>query len=246
MLAIATELDLKTPRVQVKRPQKRINEPDNEDSEEFWKRGPSRRKPRSTYQEGKRLKRMTEDHALKALPFNPNHTIANPNFYYYRNPVRNFFVASLRSHEDTAPNITIRSDDYDTLFDKNWLMNTIIDCWASTLIRTSQQPNIALVSCELSKYLVTGEGTDGKPLPSNFHHRFRDAWTGKSGILLPQNIRNAHWVLMYADIENSTIYWLDPSTATMSRAGKTRCKMFITGYQKVKLLQPIDNTIVKW
>ncbi|KAF7993735.1 hypothetical protein HCN44_010330 [Aphidius gifuensis] len=225
------QLSLPQPKSHVKSRQKKINQPDNFESEECWNRFDSqpRKKKLKTYEDKENLIKLSAEYSCIKLKFYDNNTIKDPHYYYHSSPPRKFFVAYTEDM-NTGENILLMSDDYFSLFESNWLVNFVIDYWMnSKLKKNNLSQTVAYVSCEISKYIL--EGTRGE---KQFYKNLENQWKGKSKILLPCQVYDSHWILVYVDITTSTIYFFDSNNRqkTKNSTSELFTQNFIAFYEK--------------
>lgn len=137
-------------------------------------------------------------------------------------------------------------EDYMTLFGTQWLSNGIIDYYAITLINSyGRRGQVAYVSCELSGYLMTGKSKKGEELAPRFYNQFQSHWKDTSLIFLPLNIKNTHWLLISADLDESYVYVMDPAPYSDNTQAEELRSNFSMGYQKVKPQSSIKQKVIR-
>lgn len=222
----------------IKKSSKRVNEPDDLESSEMWSRGKRQiEKPKGTYEYKNNLKKLAICSSQRVLQFNKNLAISNPAYYYDEKPARIYSIACTVNFHDPLERLMIMSEDYICLFreksNNSWLGNYMIDFRANIEMKKKTKNTLAYIPCEKSKYILV----ENQGLCSTFYEQMKQLWFKKTGLLLPCLINGNHWVLVYANLEESSIYLLNPGRSEKSKMNSRErdlIKKFINFYKTVR------------
>lgn len=115
-----------------------------------------------------------------------------------------------------------------TLFNSNWLSNFIIDYSLTVLVRNkSLDKFLSIVTCESSGVIL-----NQNRYLKLFQQKFVSSWKNKSKMLLPCRINGNHWILVYVDVSESSIYFFDPSLTEHERKKDMNYSKFFNNFIK--------------
>lgn len=193
-----------------KRQANRVSKPDDLQSEEFWRSGKDNRKRRYVpYQDATIIHEAAIETRRSSLTFYANHTVSNDNYYFAPSSFpRYYFVSYIHEYNDDSELILLMSEDYCSLYGENWISNKVIDYWSNIVLSKSSFAHcIAYTPCELNFYsLLQRCSRVGK---AYFEKLFR-RWSNKTSLILPLHVNNNHWILIYVDVTNHHIYYMNP------------------------------------
>ncbi|KAH0552634.1 hypothetical protein KQX54_013544 [Cotesia glomerata] len=198
------QLGLEVPRSYVKAAQKqhkRISKPDNLKSEEYWNRGQDiKRRKVEKYQNATIIEKAAITIRRSALNFNSNWTIKDDDYYFAPELIEFYFVTYHRDYADPNKCLYLMDEDYCTLYNNNWLSNGIIDYYSNIVVTRSRFKHcVGYTSCEMSYYILLKRCLN---VGENFFEILNGLWSGKTSLILPLNINDSHWTLLYVDTDS--------------------------------------------
>lgn len=211
--------------------ERRINEPGNMSSIDYWRRRRPTGKSHKKSQDASTLKTIAKSKNEFAsnttnntrtveceLHHHPNGTVANKNYYFAPDVRREYLVGVVpKSPEERDYYRYLRGEDYNTLFGRSWITNMVIDycySWLTLEILPNSNRYAYVVSEISSKFIGRGELAD---VCDEFKAKCKREWSGKDRLLFSINVFHQHFILMYVDIAAKVTYLFDPATKSGER-----------------------------